>query len=144
MTNRNAQHPACPSCGEPIRELQTVVELGECPVCSQPLKIDWYQSECRRLNPGRTKLFVFDGHRATTLGAFFDEVIRVLCPDFKRFGRNWDAFVDVLRGGFGQFEEGEKIRVAFVNRAAMKRSLEESQYRKIFSIIEESENVELV
>ncbi|MFX0113433.1 MAG: barstar family protein [Candidatus Hodarchaeota archaeon] len=45
------------------------------------------------------KEFLLDGHNMTTITAFWDEVQKVLCPGFKDFSRNWNAFIDILRGG---------------------------------------------
>jgi RNAse (barnase) inhibitor barstar len=49
--------------------------------------------------------FVLDGRRIRTFDEFFDEVSRVLIPG-RTWGRNLDAFDDILRGGFGTPEEG--------------------------------------
>jgi RNAse (barnase) inhibitor barstar len=50
-----------------------------------------------------------DGARFDSLEGFFDEVERVLIPG-ARWGRNLDAFNDVLRGGFGTPEGGFTLR----------------------------------
>ncbi len=55
--------------------------------------------------------FTIDGARTVTLEAFYDEVSRVLTPDLS-WGRNLDAFNDVLRGGFGTPQEGFTFRWA--------------------------------
>lgn len=52
-----------------------------------------------------TKEFVLEGTRITSLEAFYDEVSRVLIPG-AYWGRNLDAFNDILRGGFGTPDEG--------------------------------------
>lgn len=44
--------------------------------------------------------YTIDGARFTTLEGFFAEIGRVLLPDVS-WGRNLDAFDDILRGGFG-------------------------------------------
>lgn len=44
-------------------------------------------------------VFVIDGERFSTLESFFREFSRVALPTV-RWGRNLDAFNDVLRGGF--------------------------------------------
>ena len=46
-----------------------------------------------------------DGQRFTTLDEFYDEIERVLIPGAS-WGRNLDAFNDILRGGFGTPEDG--------------------------------------
>jgi len=53
--------------------------------------------------------FAIDGSRFSTLEGFYDEVGRVLIPG-GAWGRNLDAFNDILRGGFGTPAEGFVIR----------------------------------
>lgn len=48
---------------------------------------------------------MIDGRMFSTLEEFFDEIARVLIPD-AYWGRNLDAFNDILRGGFGTSNEG--------------------------------------
>ncbi|HNX68403.1 MAG TPA: barstar family protein [Candidatus Omnitrophota bacterium] len=55
------------------------------------------------------KTFYIDGSNFSTLQGFYDEAVMVLTADFKEFGRNFDAFNDILRGGFGKFEYDEPI-----------------------------------
>lgn len=50
-----------------------------------------------------------DGDRIDDLESFWDEVERQLIPG-ARWGRNLDAFNDVLRGGFGTPEGGFVLR----------------------------------
>lgn len=53
--------------------------------------------------------YVVDGMRFSTLDEFYDEIVRVFSlPDW--FGRNLDAFNDILRGGFGTPEGGFAFR----------------------------------
>jgi len=49
--------------------------------------------------------YVIDGSRVTSLETFYDEISRVLIPG-SGWGRNLDAFNDILRGGFGTPDEG--------------------------------------
>lgn len=53
--------------------------------------------------------FVIDGSRVTSLDSFYDEIGRVLIPGYE-WGRNLDAFNDILRGGFGTPDEGFTLR----------------------------------
>lgn len=50
-----------------------------------------------------------DGAKMTSLNAFYEQVSQVLVPG-AYWGRNLDAFNDILRGGFGTPEEGFVIR----------------------------------
>ena len=53
--------------------------------------------------------YEIDGSRLTTLEEFFEQVSTVLIPGAD-WGRNLDAFNDVLRGGFGTPEGGFVLR----------------------------------
>ena len=53
--------------------------------------------------------YQIDGQRFQTLEAFYDEISRQLIPDVF-WGRNLDAFNDILRGGFGTPEGGFVLR----------------------------------
>jgi RNAse (barnase) inhibitor barstar len=55
------------------------------------------------------RTYEIDGARFSTLQEFYDEIGRVLIPD-ARWGRNLDAFNDILRGGFGTPEGGFILR----------------------------------
>ncbi len=50
------------------------------------------------------RVFEIDGIRCDSLEHFYDEVTRVL--GLVKWGRNLDAFNDILRGGFGTPEGG--------------------------------------
>jgi len=58
-----------------------------------------------------TKEFILDGTKITSLEAFYDQVSERLIPG-SNWGRNLDAFNDILRGGFGTPEEGFVLRWA--------------------------------
>jgi len=45
-------------------------------------------------------IYEIDGERVQSLEAFYDEISRQLIPDVF-WGRNLDAFNDILRGGLG-------------------------------------------
>ena len=54
-------------------------------------------------------IYVIDGTEFSNLEAFYDVVSRVLIPGAE-WGRNLDAFNDILRGGFGTPEGGFILR----------------------------------
>lgn len=56
-----------------------------------------------------TKEFVLDGSKVTSLEAFYDQISDTLIPG-AYWGRNLDAFNDILRGGFGTPEGGFILR----------------------------------
>jgi RNAse (barnase) inhibitor barstar len=55
------------------------------------------------------RTYEIDGRRFSTLEGFYDEISQVLMPG-TRWGRNLDAFNDILRGGFGTPEDGFILR----------------------------------
>lgn len=54
-------------------------------------------------------IYQIDGRDFSTLDQFYDEVSRVLIPGVE-WGRNLNAFNDILRGGFGTPKEGFVFR----------------------------------
>ncbi len=56
-----------------------------------------------------TKEYVIDSSKITSLDTFYDEISRVLVPG-RRWGRNLDAFDDLLSGGFGTPAGGFTLR----------------------------------
>jgi RNAse (barnase) inhibitor barstar len=58
-----------------------------------------------------TQEIILDGRRVVSLEAFFEEFDRVALST-EYWGRNLDAFNDVLRGGFGTPPEGFTLRWA--------------------------------
>jgi RNAse (barnase) inhibitor barstar len=61
--------------------------------------------------------YILDGRNFSTLEEFYDEASRVLIPG-AGWGKNLDAFNDILRGGFGTPEDGFTLewRYAAVSR----------------------------
>ena len=53
-------------------------------------------------------VYEIDGERFSTLDEFYDEIDRVM--SLAPWGRNLNAFNDILRGGFGTPEKGFAIR----------------------------------
>ena len=90
------------------------------------------------------KEFILDGKNMTSVENFYKEVERVLCPSLKKMGRNLHAFRDVLRGGFGAFDEGESIQLQIIHKKHMKKHLQEGFVISILRALEEAENVQLV
>ena len=55
------------------------------------------------------KIYEIDGIRFKNLEEFYEEISNILIPGAD-WGKNLDAFNDILRGGFGTPEEGYIIR----------------------------------
>jgi RNAse (barnase) inhibitor barstar len=69
--------------------------------------------------------YIIDGKRIGSLDEFYDEVSRVLIPG-QAWGRNLDAFNDILRGGFGTPEGGFTLRWTDSARSRAKLSYSET------------------
>ena len=60
-------------------------------------------------NSRQKQVYEIDGAGFSSLEGFFDEVSRKLIPH-AIWGKNLDAFNDILRGGFGTPEDGFVLR----------------------------------
>ncbi|MGY5875883.1 MAG: hypothetical protein RTU30_09065 [Candidatus Thorarchaeota archaeon] len=90
------------------------------------------------------KEFILDGRNMLTVEGFYSEVERVLAPSMKRMGRNMHAFRDVLLGGFGSHDKGERIQIRIIYKKRMIKALSEGFVRNVFRILEEAESVEVL
>ena len=91
-----------------------------------------------------SKTFTINGKNINSLEDFHDEVQNVLCPKFTKYGRNWHAFNDILRGGFLSFELGEKITIIFKNKRYVEKHLGEGFLRQFNKVVAQNDNVELL
>ena len=89
------------------------------------------------------KIFIINGHNINSLEDFHDEVQNVLCPKFKKYGRNWNAFNDILRGGFLSFELDEKITIIFKYKRYVEKRLGEGFLNQFTKTVAHNDNVEL-
>jgi RNAse (barnase) inhibitor barstar len=55
------------------------------------------------------RIYEIDGYSIATLEEFYDAISRALIPGVT-WGRNLDAFNDILRGGFGTPDDGFVLR----------------------------------
>lgn len=70
------------------------------------------------------KTFIVNGNNFLDLQSFYDEVVNVLTEDFAdKFGRNMNAFDDILLGGFGKFEHQENITLIWKDIEKSKKDL---------------------
>jgi RNAse (barnase) inhibitor barstar len=70
------------------------------------------------------KTLIIDGNNFSDLAEFYNEVESKLTKNLDwKIGRNLDAFNDVLRGGFGQFDYKEKITLIWQNAKKSKSAL---------------------
>lgn len=70
------------------------------------------------------KMYAIDGAHFKTLEEFYDEISRNIIPGFV-WGRNLDAFNDILNGGFGTPEEG--FILVWSNSALSRKYLDYSE-----------------
>jgi RNAse (barnase) inhibitor barstar len=87
------------------------------------------------------KRFIIDGNKFSDLNGFYDEVQKVLTDNFEGFGRNLDAFNDILRGGFGKFDD-ENITIIWKHSKKSKRELKD--FDTLVEIIESHKEIELI
>lgn len=83
----------------------------------------------------KIKTFVIDGEKFNDIEGFYDEVVKILAPGFKDFGRNYDAFDDILYGGEDSFDFEEKINLIWKNCEKSMRELPSEFLRIILEII---------
>lgn len=60
------------------------------------------------------KRLVLDGAAFNSVDSFYSRVQEVLCPGFA-WGRNQNAFNDLLCGGFGVFDVGDEVELVWRN-----------------------------
>lgn len=65
---------------------------------------------------------VIDGAKFSSLEEFYDEMDNLLTRDLTwKTGHNLDAFNDLLRGGFGVHEYGQRLNIKWINFSKSKR-----------------------
>ena len=70
------------------------------------------------------KEIILDGNKFNDLESFYDEIDNILTKDLNwQTGHNLDAFNDILRGGFGVFQDDEQIKITWVNSLKSKNDL---------------------
>lgn len=59
---------------------------------------------------------IIDGNSFSDLEGFYNEMEKILTKDLTwRTGHSLDAFNDLLRGGFGVHEYGERLHIRWIN-----------------------------
>jgi len=70
------------------------------------------------------KEILIDGNNFDTLDEFYNEINKLLTKDLTwKTGHNFNAFNDLLRGGFGIHEYGEPLLIKWVNYKKSKSDL---------------------
>ncbi len=78
-------------------------------------------------------VYEIDGANLSTLEEFYDEIGRVLVPGVT-WGRNLDAFNDILHGGFGTPEDGFLLR--WTNHELSRARLGPTRFDELREIID--------
>lgn len=91
----------------------------------------------------KIKKFTIDGKKFSNIKGFYDEVQKVLTKDFKGFGRTLDAFDDILYGGFGKFDDKEKIILVWKNFSTSKKNLPLITLKSLIEVIENHKQIRL-
>ena len=91
------------------------------------------EAETEAPAPENLKNFILDFSAADSLDEVYDEINARL--GFDGFGRSLSAFTDLLRGGFGHFND-EQITLTVVGRERAKRQVK--QWADIEEVITES------
>lgn len=67
---------------------------------------------------------VIDGNNFNDLEGFYCEIDKLLTKDLGwKTGHNYAAFDDLLRGGFGVHEDGQPIRIKWINFDKSKKDI---------------------
>jgi RNAse (barnase) inhibitor barstar len=83
------------------------------------------------------KSFVIDGDNVNNLDGLYDEIERVICPEFP-FGRNLDALNDAFVGGLSEkgIAYDEPAEIKWIKSDESKKQLGDEQFQEIIEIIE--------
>lgn len=69
------------------------------------------------------KEFILDGNNFSNVEDFYNEIDKLLTKDLEwKTGHNLDALNDLLRGGFGVFDD-EPIKIKWINYEKSKNDL---------------------
>ena len=70
------------------------------------------------------KQIVIDGNNFSDIEGFYCEMDKLLTRDLTwKTGHNLNAFNDLLRGGFGFHEYGEKLSITWINAGKSRADL---------------------
>lgn len=84
---------------------------------------------------------IIDGNNFSDLEGFYDEMDRLLTKGLDReTGHNFDAFNDLLRGGFGVHKYGQPLKIKWMNYSKSKKDLGEETILLLLEIILDCDN----
>lgn len=86
------------------------------------------------------KEFILDGNNFSSIEGFYNEIDKLLTKDLEwKPGHNLNALNDLLRGGFGVFDD-EPIKIKWVNYEKSKNDLGNEMILKIIEVILDCNN----
>ena len=86
------------------------------------------------------KEFILDGNKFSDIEGFYNEIDKLLTKDLEwKTGHNLDALNDLLRGGFGVFDD-EPIKIKWINYEKSKNDLGNEMMLKIIEVILDCNN----
>lgn len=81
------------------------------------------------------KEFILDGNNFSNVEDFYNEIDKLLTKDLEwKTGHNLDVLNDLLRGGFGVFDD-EPIKIKWINYEKSKNDLGNEMMLKIIEVI---------
>ncbi len=88
-----------------------------------------------------SKEIIIDGNNFNNIEEFYCEIDKVLTKDLEwKTGHNFDAFNDLLRGGFGISEDGEPLIIKWKNYKKSKKDLGNDTILTLLEIINDFNN----
>ena len=89
--------------------------------------------------------YILNGNKIFNEKSFYNEVEKQLTLGLTwKIGRNLNAFNDVLRGGFGQFDCDEKIILKWINFSKSEEKLDINFLTRVIEIIEEHVDITFI
>ena len=88
------------------------------------------------------RVFVINGNKFSTKRRYYKYAEDLFTYELSwETGRNLSAFTDILRGGFGQHDCDEQIKVIWTNMEKSRERLPSNFYNALVEILENTENV---
>ena len=82
------------------------------------------------------KKIIINGNNFSNLEEFYEEIEKILTKDLTwKPGHNLSAFNDLLKGGFGVHEYGEKLHIKWINFSKSKETLDPIETKKYYQHI---------
>jgi RNAse (barnase) inhibitor barstar len=89
----------------------------------------------------RKKVFIIDGENFNDINSFFDEIDRIFTKNLSfRTGHNFNAFNDILRGGFGVKFDEMNVKIKWLNFSKSQKDLGNENIEIIIEIITNTNN----